>query len=128
MISKLIELNFNSKIKKSIKNIEKKGNSLTSEQIQELKNKGLELTSIPNIFISLPSYNATPIWFYRTIHAWYWTPTKPDKNNLNKANWMIIAPGNSLEAIGGEWDGIQPVQRNRDLIHWLEETDLKYLI
>ena len=128
IISKLIELNFNSKIKKHIKTVVKEGNSLTGQQIQELKNKGLELTSIPNIFVSLPSYDATPIWFYRTIHAWYWTPIKPDKNNLNKANWMIIVPGNSLEAIGGEWDGIKPVQRNRDLIHWLEETDLKYLI
>ena len=41
---------------------------------------------------------------------------------------MIIFPGNSLKAIGGEWDEIKPVQRNRDLIHWLEKTDLKYLI
>lgn len=128
IISKVIELNFNSKIKNLTKNIEKEGNLSTNKHIQELKSKGLELTPIRNIFISLPSEDATPIWFYRTRHAWYWTPTKPDKNHLNKANWMIIFPGNSLKAIGGEWDEIKPVQRNRDLIHWLEKTDLKYLI
>ena len=70
----------------------------------------------------------TPIWFYRTKYAWYWTPTKPDKNELNKINWMIIYPGNSLEVIGGDWDGQEPAPKNIYLIHWLEKNGLKFLI
>ena len=69
----------------------------------------------------------TTIWFYRTKYAWYWTPTKPDKNELNKVNWMIIYPGNSLRVIGGIWDGQEPAPNNINLIHWLEKNGLKYL-
>ena len=125
IISKAINLNYFSKIKNNSKNLKK---NLPKELINELKIKGLNLTNIPNIFISNPSLFVTPIWFYRTKHAWYWTPKKPDKDDLNKVNWMIIYPKNSLKVIGGYWDGIKPAQRNIDLIHWLETTELKYCI
>ena len=86
----------------------------------------LEFTNVPNILISLPSLFVTPIWFYRTKHAWYWTPTKPQINEINKVNWMIIFPDNSLKVIGGEWDGIEPAGNNIEIIRWLETTKLKY--
>ena len=123
IISKAINLNYFSKIKNNSKNLKK---NLPKELINELKIKGLNLTNIPNIFIINPSLFVTPIWFYRTKHAWYWTPKKPDKDDLNKVNWMIIYPKNSLKVIGGYWDGIEPAQRNIDLIHWLEITKLIY--
>ena len=92
----------------------------------DLLEKGLVLTGIPNLFISPRSVDATPIWFLRTKHAWYWTPTKPDNNDFDLANWMIIVPNNSLKVIGGNWNGEEPVKRNIDLIHWLEKSKLTY--
>ena len=82
----------------------------------------------PNIFISPNSPGITPWWFYRTNYAWYWTPTKPEENNINLSNWLIIYPGGSLKVIGGYWDGKEPADRNIDLIHWLENTKLKFLM
>ena len=125
IIAKAIKLNFEN----NLKNIKQRGSPLNENQIQELKEIGLELSkNIPNILISLPSIFVTPIWFYRTKYAWYWIPTKPEKNDLNKINWMIIYPGNSLKVIGGQWDGIEPAPKNIDLIHWLEKYGLKFLI
>ena len=40
---------------------------------------------------------------------------------------MIIYPGNSVEVIGGKWDGNEPVQKNIDIIHYLEKSNIKYL-
>ena len=131
IINQAIKLNYFSKIKNNSKLLEKEKKEeefLSENQIMDLKKIGLELSTIPNILISPPSLGVSPIWFYRTKHAWYWTPTKPDKDDLYKANWMIICPGNSLEVIGGFWNGIEPVQKNIDIIHWLETTELKYLI
>ena len=128
MISKAIKLNYFSKIKNNSKYIEKEEKKFLNEnQINDLKKNGLEISNIPNIFISAPSLFVTPIWFYRTKHAWYWTPTKPEKSDLNKTNWMIIYPKNSLKVIGGIWDGNEPAEKNINLIHWLETTELKYL-
>ena len=128
IISKAIRLNYYSKRIKRLKYIPKEPKTLTQKQIEELNDHGLTLSTNPNILISLPSKNITPIWFLRTIHAWYWTPTKPEKDDINKSNWMIISPGNSLKVIGGYWDGIEPAYRNIKLINWLETTDLKFLI
>jgi hypothetical protein len=128
IISKAIRLNYYSKRIKRLKYIPKEPKTLTQKQIEELNDHGLTLSTNPNILISLPSKNITPIWFYRTIHAWYWTPTKPEKDDINKSNWMIIFPGNSLKVIGGYWDGIEPAYRNIKLINWLETTYLKFLI
>ena len=87
----------------------------------------MELTDIPNILVSPPAFITTPIWFYRTKHAWYWTPTRPDKDNINRSNWMIISPKNSVKAIGGIYNGQEPAPKNIDLIHFLEASKLKYL-
>lgn len=81
------------------------------------------------MFISPGSKNITPLWFYRTNHAWYWTPTDPKEfKNIILSNWLIIYPGGSLKVIGGYWNGQEPADRNIELIHWLESTDFKFLI
>ena len=129
IIAKAIKLNYLEKcnINQAIINKKEENIFLTKDQINELDKKGLKKTDInPNILVSPPSRAVTPIWFLRTKHAWYWTPTKPNKNDIDLANWMIICPGNSLEVIGGLWDGIAPAPRNIGLIHWLETTKLKY--
>ena len=100
---------------------------LSEEEIDELKEDGFEFTDIPNILVSPHSFFVTPIWFYRAHHAWYWTPIKPDKDNINRSNWMIISPKNSVKAIGVIYDGEEPAPKNIDLIRLLEITKLKYL-
>ena len=129
IISKAIELNYISYKNDASKYIEQKGkqNMLNENQINELKNKGLELTDINNVLISPPSFATTPIWFLRTKHAWYWTPLKPEKNDVNKSNWMIIFPKNSVKVVGGGYNGFEPAPKNIDIIHWLENTKLNYL-
>ena len=127
IICKAIKLNYFN-IKKDNINKYKKQKILTENQINELKNKGLELTDIPKIFISPPAFFVTPIWFLRTKHAWYWTPLKPEKNDINKSNWMIIYPNNSVKVIGGIYNGVEPAPKNVEIIRWLEQTKLNYLI
>ena len=105
-----------------------KPKKLNRREIYELKFHGLIQSENPNIFIRPSSPNITPLWFYRTNYAWYWTPTEPEEDNINQSNWLIIYPGGSLKVIGGYWDGIEPAYRNIYLIHWLENTKLKYLI
>ena len=129
-ICKAIELNYNERnnIKNSVYFYKpKKQHILNEEEINELKNIGLELTDIPNILVSPPAFITTPIWFYRTKHAWYWTPTRPEKDNINRSNWMIISPKNSVKVIGGIYNGQKPAPKNIDLIHFLEASKLKYL-
>jgi hypothetical protein len=129
IISKAIKLSYRSYKNDKSKYLEQKGrqNLLNENQINELKTKGLELTDITNVLISPPSFFTTPIWFLRTKHAWYWSPLKPEKNDINKSNWMIIYPNNSVKVIGGIYNGIEPAPRNVDIIHWLEKTNFKYL-
>ena len=118
----------NSVIDNKLSIIKKARTPLTKDEINELKKHGLNKTDSPYIFISPRSSNVTPLWFYRTNHAWYWTPTEPEIDNLYKSNWLIIYPGGSLKVIGGFWDGIEPANKNIKLIHWLESTGLKFLI
>lgn len=125
IIAKALILNYSNN-KNNCKYVEEESIPLDKNQIKELNEHKLEFTNVPNILISLPSLFVTPIWFYRTKHAWYWTPTKPQINEINKVNWMIIFPDNSLKVIGGEWDGIEPAGNNIEIIRWLETTKLKY--
>ncbi len=87
----------------------------------------MELTNITNILISPPAFYITPIWFLRTKHAWYWTPLKPGKNDINKSNWMLIYPNNSLKSVGSIYDGQEPAPKNIEIIQWLENTKFNYL-
>ena len=129
-ICKAIELNYSERnnIKNSVYFFKKvRQHILNEEEIDELKKIGFELTDIPNILVSPHSFFVTPIWFYRTKHAWYWTPTRPEKDNINRSNWMIISPKNSVKVIGGIYNGQEPAPKNIDLIRTLEATKFKYL-
>ena len=129
IISKVIEFNYSSYKNDILKYIEQKGkqNLLNENQINELKSKGMELTNISNVLISPPAFYITPIWFLRTKHAWYWTPLKPGKNDINKSNWMLIYPNNSLKSVGSIYDGQEPAPKNIEIIQWLENTKFNYL-
>lgn len=105
--------------------------SLTHSQTQELRDRGLKQTTAPNVFISPSSLFVTTLWFYRTNHAWYWTPRQPKSltslDDLQDCNWSIIGETDPIIAIGGDWDGQQPAGRNITLITWLGETRLRFL-
>ena len=96
-------------------------------EINELDEHGLKETSSPFIFISPPSLFITPIWFYRTNHAWYWTPTEPKNNNASVSNWMIIYPNCSKKVIGGMYNNIEPAAKNIKIIDYLSNTGKKFL-
>lgn len=123
-----IKIIYNFSIRNKISFIKNARTPLTKKEIKELESHGLIETDCPYIFISPESPGVTPLWFFRTNHAWYWTPTEPKEDDYYTSNWLIIYPGGSLKVIGGFWDGIEPATKNIVLIHWLESTGLKYLI
>lgn len=125
-IIKALRLNYSENTNNNQNSLQKQKESKfsTEKNVYNLIKKGLDLTDIPNLFVSPPSLFVTPIWFLRTKHAWYWTPTEPNENDFDEPNWMIITPKNSLKVIGGYWDGQEPAKRNIDLIHWLENSKL----
>lgn len=108
--------------------IQKERKLLTISEFTELDLHGLKPSSIPEMFISPSSFFVTPLWFYRTHYAWYWTPIFPKDNCVEKSNWIIIYPGCSLKVIGSIYNGCEPAQKNITLIHWLESTGLDYLV
>ena len=110
----------------------KPAKDLNHRELQELKMLGLHPTENKFLFISPSSRDVTPLWFYRTNHAWYWTPTRPGSYNeieqLRRCNWLEIGVGKSKTVIGGYWDGETPAPRNLVLIDKLAATGLKYLV
>lgn len=110
----------------------KPAKDLNHRELQELKMLGLHPTGNKFLFISPSSLFVTPLWFYRTNHAWYWTPTRPDSHNnteqLRRCNWLEIGVDKSKRVIGGYWNGQTPAPRNIVLIDKLAATGFKYLV
>ena len=110
----------------------KPAKTLNHRELQELKMLGLHPTENRFLFLSPSSLFVTPLWFYRTNHAWYWTPTRPDSYNeieqLRKCNWLEIGIDKSKRVIGGFWDRQTPASRNIVLIDKLAATGFKYLV
>ena len=103
---------------------------LSEQEIQELGKQGLQPTPNPDIFISPASFGVTPLWFYRSNHAWYWTPKDPGNyriENLVLSNWTIIERDFPCKVIGGKWDGEEPANRNVKLINWLSLNGLRFI-
>jgi len=103
---------------------------LNSNEIDILRIHGLKSTELDNLFISPSSFFVTTLLFYRTNHAWYWTPLASVEYKvecLKQCNWSIINENHNIKAIGGKWDGIEPAQRNIRLIKWLSSSGLEYL-
>ena len=108
--------------------IQKPIKNLNDTEINEFKKHGLNISSLPDIFISKGNTLRTDLWFYRTNYAWYWTPDEPNKYDIGSSNWIIICTECSLIAIGGFWDGKEPIPYNIDLIHWFASTRFDYLV
>ena len=104
---------------------------LNLEEIHTLPDN-LKETENPNIFISPGSQDTTPLWFYRTQYAWFWTPLKiDDLNNMEEirnCNWSLIRKDYPIKAIGGEFDGSKPAPINIEIIKVLENSGLSFLI
>jgi hypothetical protein len=103
---------------------------LSQAEIQELKSHGLVPKCNSDVFISPASFWVAALWFYRTNHAWYWTPTQPhtfDVKDLKKCNWSVIWHNEPDRGIGGCWDGSRPAYRHCQLIAWLISTGLRFL-
>lgn len=109
----------------------KPAKDLNHRELQELQMLGLHPTKNKFLFISPSSVYVTPLWFYRTNHAWYWTPTRPDSYDiieLRRCNWLEIGVGKSKSVIGGYWHGQTPASRNIVLIDRLAATGFNYLV
>ena len=46
--------------------------------------------------------NNVDIWFERTAHFWYWTPTDPREEKRTWCDWRQISPTSVLDAAGSE--------------------------
>lgn len=109
------------------------GNSkkLSLDEIKELNEHGLQSTDSPFVFISPRSKNVTPLWFYRSNFAWFWTPMEPKSfslSDIKECNWSLIDMNLEIKAIGGKYDQVSPALRNVNLISWLAKTGLGFII
>ena len=104
---------------------------LNLEEIHKLPDN-LKETENPNIFISPGSQDTTPLWFYRTQYAWFWTPSDlDDLNNMEEirnCNWSLIRKDYPIKAIGGKFDGREPAPINVEIIKILADSELNFLI
>lgn len=99
--------------------------NLTATHVEELNQLGLQvLGDRDRLLVSPESFAVTPIWFRRTSHAWFWTPTDPEER---RANWMRISPDDDLKVIGGYWNGIEPAPKNIRIIRHLQSNGERYL-
>lgn len=78
---------------------------------------------LPFIFTTKKSRGATELWFYRSHHYWYWSPPI-EKGHLN---WKRISDNDDFRVVGGTWNGIECVRRNRNLIERLRLDGASYL-
>ena len=112
----------------------KPAKDLNDSELQELNKFGLRsITGNKCLFMGPRRLFATPLWFYRTNHAWYWTPTKPDSYHklelLRRCNWHEIGDdGKSKSVIGGDSHGKKLDSRKTELIDKIAATGLNYLV
>lgn len=105
---------------------------LPDDKILKLKEIGLESTDNPLLFISPASPMITPLWFCRTKHGWYWTPTEitareMELKNFCVANWIEIGEFCQMKVIGGRWNSIEPAKKNEVIIGKLATSGAFYL-
>ena len=103
---------------------------LSSTEIKKLSNQNLiEINNV--IFESPGEQGITPLWFYRTHYAWFWTPTEPKNfylEELLKCNWSLIKKDFPIMAFGGKYDREAPAKRNIELIEKLISSQLEFLL
>ena len=92
---------------------------------------GFLFAAIVVSFISPGSLGITPLWFYRTHCAWFWTPAEPKNLNMEEliiCNWSLIQGNFPIKAIGGLWNNMAPAERNIALIEYLIKSGLRFLL
>ena len=103
---------------------------LSLTELHVLRKEGLKETDNPYVFISPGSQGITPLWFYRTNCAWFWTPTEPKNftlDEIKKCNWSLIQTNFPIKVIGGMWNNRGPATRNVFLIQFLINSGLRFL-
>ena len=99
----------------------------STSDMERIRGWGLQPTENTNLFISPASKFVTPLWFYRTLHCWYWTPTKPaalyNLELLRECNWMPIWDESCLSVVGGYWHDQKPAPRNVVLIRKIIQNE-----
>lgn len=104
---------------------------------------GLRATDVSNVFIypgsyyeirfwvRIQLYKTTPMWFYRTNHAWYRTPDRPKSlenlGQLQMCDWTVIGETDPVVADGGCCDGKQQAPPHVQLVNWLSRNGMQYL-
>ena len=65
------------------------------------------------------------VWFFRTCHGWFWTPTQPTDNmdGLRECNWMRVGS----KCVGGEYHDQDPPPPSLELIQSLLASGFEYL-
>ena len=107
---------------------------LSSTEIKKLSIQNLiEIKDKDNnvIFESPGEQGITPLWFYRTHYAWFWTPTEPKNfalEELLKCNWSLIKNNLPIIAFGGKYDREEPADKNKNLINYLINSNLEFLL
>jgi hypothetical protein len=97
---------------------------LSSEHLEQLRK--IKLDQIDELmFVSPASFGVSPIWFVRTCHSWFWTPTNPEEDG--GSNWMRISPEDHLQVIGGYWNGVEPAPKNIRIIRYLQTNGDRFL-
>ena len=105
--------------------------SLSNAELDTLKKIGLKSTDNPYIFISPGEFFITPLWFYRTQYAWFWTPSEPkdfSMERIKKCNWSLIKANRPITAIGGIYNNMAPAQKNIKLITILIISGIQFLV
>ena len=116
---------------------------LTRSELQQIDSMGLRATDVSNVFIypgsyyeirfwvRIQLYKTTPMWFYRTNHAWYRTPGRPKSlenlGQLQMCDWTVIGETDPVVADGGCCDGKQQAPPHVQLVNWLSRNGMQYL-
>ena len=109
----------------------KPAKDLNHHELKELNKLGLRSKN-KFLFFGPSRLFVTPLWFYRTNHAWYWTPTRPGSYDeielVRRCNWHEIGDGKSKIVIDGDSNGNTPGSRQTELIDKIAATGLDYLV
>ena len=94
--------------------------ALTDDGNQTISDLGLMETKHPHVFERAErpdSVGITRMWFFRTAHAWFWTPSEPYQTGelgyLRECNWMRICPQTRATfhvVVGGDWHDQEPAE------------------
>ena len=102
--------------------------TLSKEELQQLAKYGFAKVwnGDGSLFKTRSKMDVSSLWYYRTNHAWYWTPRNPDSIGM-KPNWSQIGENIPIVVIGGKYDNMPPVPDNVERIKWLAQSKFQFL-